>query len=174
MLPLPRLAAAAAALLLLASPLAATLPEGTTWTLEGYRKVTTSAAGARNVEEGTDTAFLALPGEGTFTLALDSEPEGGYAGTFADKGRTTRFTIDPASQDAFLANLLRAIDSTGVTVVEYDPPAWTVRARPLPKRAGEGIRLTMSMRWKVLTEFRGQTMRIGVRLVGDYRGPPDA
>lgn len=170
---LPRLVAAAAALLLLASPLSATLPEGTSWTLTGVTRIVSSSGGATRVQKGLDTAHLTLPGAGDFSLYLESESSMVYEGTLVEDGRRTLLAVDQASQDAYIAGIVDGLSAMGISVVESTPPVWAMNARVLQRSTGEVMRMAVSIRWRLTTEYAGRTKRIGLRVGGIYKGTQD-
>jgi hypothetical protein len=170
----PRLAGIAAALLLLASPLSASLPEETSWTMTGLTRVVSHSGSASSTKRWGDTVHLALPGSGAFSLVLESEPAMVYEGTLVEDGMRTLLVVGQESQQAYYQALLAGLAAAGVPVVESSAPAWSMRARVARGRTGEEMRLKVSMRWRVTAGYAGRTKRIGIRMDGNYRGPGDA
>ena len=174
---LPRVTGAAAfvaALLLLATPLSATLPSGTTWSLPGFTRITTASASASRTQRSFDTVHLGLDAGVGFSLYLESEPGMVYTGVLVEDGRRTLLVVDQASRDAYRAAIVVGLEAMGVAVVESSEPLWSLPARMKPRQGVDEIRLTLSMRWRITAEYAGRTKRIALRMTGRYRGPGDA
>jgi hypothetical protein len=168
---LPRLAGIAAALLLLASPLSATLPAGTSWTLDGTTRATgTSAFGSRTVR-GINTVDFRLDGSGGFTYSYAEEPLLVYSGT-VDAGRKWNdLLLDEASQDLFRDAIVASLAAQGIEVYDLGEPSWSIRARVQVSRGVEILRMRVAVRSKLTVFYRDRFLRLGLRERGDYRGP---